>query len=300
MIVKATFENVKELLIKYYDRHKSNEFLASNFTLDSLEKDIIYLTNKGLGYVCIENEVPVGYILGYKIQNLFFNNAGIYTPDFAVYYEDETVLYQLLKVYYEEMKLQGFTHHAMTLLSPHQDDFIVQMGYGLRVMDGVRFPRKSVVNDSSVSIKVVDNSDFDSLLPIFVEHNQYMSSSPIFLDTDEPSEELYEILKDENKIIFKIQYHLETVGFSIVDKKFPAGGKYFKDDYTLAVKGTHIKTEFQNKHIGSRYIALLDNYCLDNSYHRLAVDYESANFLAANFWRKHYQICAKSYVKYLG
>ncbi|MBU1144570.1 MAG: GNAT family N-acetyltransferase [Firmicutes bacterium] len=300
MVVKATHENMKDLVSKYYYKQNQNSYLAKNFTLEALNTDIGYLIDKGLSYVSIENEVPVGYILGYKVKELFFNNPGVYTPDFAVYFENNQVLYRLLEVYYEKMKKLNFTHHAMTFLTPFHDDFIIQLGYGLRVIDGVRFPKKYIINDSEISIKAAEISDFNNLLPIFKEHNLYMSSSPIFLDAEDPSEELNEVLKDEHKIVFKILYKLEIIGFSIVDKKYAPGGKYFKDSETLGVKGTHIKRKYQNKQIGRRYIELLDNYCVDNGYNRLAVDFESMNLLAVTFWRKHYHLSAKTYVKYLG
>lgn len=300
MIVKATHENTKDLVFKYYNKHKLNSFLAKNFTFNAVKADLAYLIDQGIGYVNIENGNPLGYILGYKIQKLFFHESGVYTPDFAVYYESDEVLYQLLEVYYEDLKRLNFTHHVMTFLTPYKDDFIIQLGYGLRVMDGVRYPRKKFINNSEVSIEIAGIGDSNNLVSLLNEHNQYMSSSPIFLDAEDADSELNLILMDSNKIIFKILYKLETIGFSIIDKKSAAGGKYFKDNETLAVKGTHIKHEYQNKHIGRRYIELLDNYCVENGYNRLAVDFESMNLLAVKFWSKHFEISAKTYVKYLG
>ncbi|PKL00803.1 MAG: hypothetical protein CVV56_03025 [Tenericutes bacterium HGW-Tenericutes-1] len=299
-IVKANYENTKTLVSKYYIAHKQDKFLAKNFTHESLLKDINYLVDNGLGFVAIQNNISVGYLLGYKIKTLFFNESGIYSPDFAVYYDNDYVLYRLFEEYYREMKNESITHHAITLLTPSQDDFLVQLGYGLRVMDGVRFPHKNSPTDSLVSMIKADICDYNILLNLYKEHIQYMSSSPIFLEETNPELELTDILNDNDKIVFKILYMLEVVGFSVIDKLHAPGGKYFKDSETLGIKGTHILSNFQNKQIGSRYIELLDNYCIENGYNRLAVDFESMNYLALKFWSKTFHISAKTYIKYIG
>jgi ribosomal protein S18 acetylase RimI-like enzyme len=299
-IVKATYENTKELVTQYYHYHKQDPFLAKNFTFESLLKDIAYLIDNGMGSVFLQNNVPVGYLLGYKIKRLFFQEPGIYTPDFAVYYENDSVLYRLLEEYYREMKKANFSHHAMTFLTPIQDDFLIQLGYGLRVMDGVRFPQKNIKNDSLVSIDIASIHDFAVLLPLFTEHLQYMSNSPIFLEASNPEEELLDILNEVDTVVFKIRYMSEVIGFSIIDKLHAPGGKYFKDNETLGIKGTHILSQFQNMQIGSKYIELLDNYCIENGFSRLAVDFESMNLLAFKFWSKQFHISAKTYLKYIG
>ncbi|XMB86794.1 GNAT family N-acetyltransferase [Mycoplasmatota bacterium WC44] len=303
MVVKRLLmEDLNVMVDHFIKKYSENKLLSIDFNSEEVLKHCEYILNKGFSYCVYDKGVPKGYLIGYKIDSLFFKEKGVYTPEFGFFCEGNNLNYHniLIKTLFEDMKKEGYTHHAITLMKPNMDNEFIDNGYGKRLVDVARFVEISDKPEKNIIMKKANINDFDLLYPIYLEFTTYMSSSPIFLEEENAKDELTQILSNSESEIFMFYLNDSIIGFTTLSYKSAACSRFFKDKDTVAIKGTHIKEDLQNKGYGKRILTLIDEYCINHNYKKQSTDFESLNYKANLFWPKHFKVVANSYVRYIG
>jgi len=110
---------------------------------NSVKNSIKYLFENGSGFAAVMNNEFVGFLSGYKVDNFFGQNKGIYCPLYGhgVNSEYGLSLYAELYRYAAEQWVQEeYMTHAITVFTYDTPlvDMLFWQGFGLRCIDSIR------------------------------------------------------------------------------------------------------------------------------------------------------------------
>lgn len=293
-------EEINHLIAFFVEKQQTNKAIKEGLTTNEIQTSISYILGHGIGLLLQEEDKVIGYIIGYKLEELFYGQKGVYTPEYGLVVLDnnEPAKEALLKELYLHMKEEGFTHHAITDINEVKNHQFLQLGYGLRVLDGVTKVKETEV-DEDFALKKVTKKELEILFPMYLEHESYMASSPIFLDTTFGKKQLQKKLQSHDQL-FLYTYKNEVVGYTTINTESAVGCELFFDTTTMSLKSTHIRSIHQHKGYGKKLIDLLHQKATSLGKKKIAVDFEIFNTKANRFWPKHFNIVAHSYVRYIG
>jgi len=299
--LNAKIEKIKPLIIEFYNENLNNKFLSDRFNIEYLLSEASYMIENGFAFMIEEKGSIIGYLLSFKFPRIFFGEKSVITPIFGMYIKDNDLNYitAMFSNLYKGMLNEGYTHHIMSELGDYTNETLVDMGYGKRLKDASRYTENEIV-DSSFKLVEAKEYDFKILIDIFTEHEQYLSSGTILLEREEDLEqELHEVIKDEDHKFMMFLEGDELIGFTILGNT-PAGSPLLMDKETISIKGTHIGSSKQNKGYGKILLSLINNYCYRNNIKKQSTDFETMNYKANQFWTKHFNIIATTYLRYIG
>ena len=196
------------------------------------------------------------------------------------------------------MKEHKFTHHAISNISDTYSLSLLQMGYGLRVIDGVSIVQINEMDEQYRLLKATEQ-DIDILYPMYEEHCKHLANSPIFLDITYSKSQLEKALHSKN-MIYKFYFKEELIGYTTINLEQPCGCDLFFDNDSMSIKGTHISHPFQGKGHGRKLIENLHQLAREYHKAKLVTDFEIFNENALRFWPKHFRLVGHSYVRYIG
>lgn len=287
------------LVLLWLDDLNRRNLFEDDFTMDDVLEKLSHIEQKGSIFVLYEDNIAKAFISGYFLDKFFFNQKGVFTPEYGAYLS-ENIKYSvaLFKVLYENMKQDGYTHHVICNLIPSKDSFLQDFSYASVVKDGLR--KVDGILKSKISLEEIKENNKQLFFPLYKEHINYMSDSPIFLGERYKKEDAISELEDESLMLLYAKDSKGVVGFTTLSKTKRAGSELLNRDTSLAIKGTHISQLMQNKGYGKELVKAIHNYAHENGFKYVVTDFESYNALANQFWPKHFDIVMNSYVRYIG
>lgn len=269
-----------------------------NNDLTLIREKLKPLETHGKVYVLFQGTTPIAFIGAYFIDSLFYGQKGAYTPEYGFYLSDDAFLNAtLFASLYDDMKLQGHTHHVLSNIFKEHDVFLHDFAYAMVVKDGIARTR---FEPSLITLERVTMSDAKAYLTMVEEHESHMSKSPIFLGAGYDEREALESISSKDVNPMFLVHDGAFIGYTTLSKTQKAGSELLKTSDSLSVKGTHILEEYQNKGFGKEMIKAIKAYAHGLNYSYVVTDFECYNIKANIFWPKHFEIVMTSHVRYLG
>jgi len=288
----------ESLLKELYGRHYYNGFISNNWSMEMVESITQDIIKHGVAFELREDGQPLGFISAYKLDKLFYGQKGYYTPELGwMYNNDYVVLNLLLKALLADMAEEGYTHHAIGMFYPDNEDQWFNYGYGIRKVD---VSRKIGHEETEIALVNVKPEDIDVFYPLYQKLEQYMMGSPIFLTGDDSKDACEKAIKDKKDKLFFLKKGETILGFTTLSETEAAGSPIFKDDKTMAIKGTYILEQYQGQGYGEKALCAIMNYSVEKGFEGLSTDFESYNLRALRFWPRFFAIAAKTFVRYIG
>ena len=138
-------------------------------------------------------------------------------------------------------------------------------------------------------IRRAELQDAEILYNLVEESREYYSSAPLFLRRDRYSRnDILEIIQKSN--VFIAWEANNVIGFTnvsvsqrdnIIDLSVNNSG-------LIDEIGAYIKPEYRGKGLGKELLKYVFDYCNNNGFEGIHVDFETANIFANKFWRKYF------------
>jgi len=284
-----------ELVMKAYQEEiKSVPFLPIEDNYQEMfHKRIARLFSSGSGVVAIDNNKIIGFLAGYKVDELFGKCKGIYCPLYGhgAVKENRVRIYQELYKYAAEMWVnEGHTQHAITLFDQDKEtiDTWFWLGFGLRCIDAMREVAPINIDKIIIDIKKVGEADISLLADLQNKLHNYFISSPIFmpLQDEDPIKYLNKWMSKDNHHLWMACSDEKPIGFM----KFEPTGERFITEHPdiMNITGAYIDETARKLNVGTTLLGVIQEWLLENNYKLCGVDYESINSIGSNFWNKYF------------
>lgn len=263
---------------------------ASNI-IDVLRKKIEDLFLFNLGVVAVEDDKVVGYMLGAPIEELYGKSRGVYVPLYAHgAIGDKVTINDLLYRKFAKLCVsKSIFSHAVTFYVNQKEviDGFVWNGFGYRCCDAIRrVEHTDFVCDYELREIRVDEAHM--LHELVNMHIEFLNSSPLFMyrQPENSSKGLINWMQKESNKVFGVFDGSQLVSYIKVTNK---GETFISNHRKMAnICGAYTLPEYRNKGLASKIIAEINNYCLDQGYTHLGVDFETFNYLGSRFWLKYF------------
>lgn len=273
-------------------------YFKEYFVRNNLSQQFASIEQHGKIFVLRKEHQPVAFVSVYYVDDLFFGQKGVYTPEWANYLSlnigDNMVLFAAL---YNDMKQHGYTHHVLSNTMSKMDLQLLDFAYSCILKDGARAIVETY--ETTLTLENVTNSTIEDYLKMCKEHEDYMSSSPIFLGDGYHEQEARDKIAHDNNVYY-ILNNGDKIGFTTLSTTEKAGSELLKTPTSIALKGTHIVSTYQNQGFGGELIKAVSNFAKEHDYSYIVTDFETYNIKAHMFWPKHFDIVMKSYLRYIG
>lgn len=263
--------------------------------LDNLKAKVKSLFKEGLGVSALYKGEYLGFLIGYKVKELFGSDKGIYIPLYGhgIVKNDKKRIYEKLYENAAEIWVKdNFFNHAITV--PTFDKEVIQtffwLGFGLRCIDAIKKIEMSDYNQekSNISIKKASLQDLHLMSVLAKKDNLYYSRSPIFMPSDGINylEDLKEWLKKEDHHLWIALSEDKAVGYIRIE---PEGETIIsKHPQIMNITGAFVDENYRRKKIGLDLLNTVLNWLYRRDYKLCGVDFESINIIGRHFWIKHF------------
>ena len=310
-IIKADEQYRKQALNlnlnTYQNLRKQIPFLPSGeYYKEKLNNNIKEIFQQGLGVMAVNQDEIVGYLLGYKVKELFGKDKGIYIPSYgnAAIESNEKEIYQ--KMYTKAADLwveKNCLNHAITVPACDKDVITTffWLGFGLRCIDAIR-----EVNDiqtdpikQKVKIKKAKLKDIDQMDDLYRENCLYYKHSPLFMpvSNDISIDELKDWLENDNHHLWIAYKDNKIVGFMRIEPKGETIISTHPD--LLNITGAYVDQRYRRQNMGIQLLEHVMNWLKKERYQLCGVDFESINITGSNFWLKYFTPYTNSLVRHI-
>lgn len=298
-----------DMFFNYYDKFKSpyDELPRSDSWRNNIYEKLKELINDNPAVVVLEDNIMVGYLSGYcPISNYRGSQKSVHTPDWGhcVNYKDKAKIYNLMlsEIWTSWLERRCYNHSISYLIDEEIQTYFFDMSYGSIVEDGIlSLDNNNVIadlDDNRIKIRRAKKDDIEILLAFVTLLINSLNEKPIFrYGTPSTSEEVeYEFFEKEgiclvaekdNRIIACMRGHFGTT----------TNSDLLSNDTNIAIDYTYVKEEYRGKHLAKK---LLEEMLLEAKKSKMktcTVDYETHNYKAKIFWRKHFNIFTKTLMR---
>lgn len=300
-------ESVSVLFTRNYMKLREKQtILPEKYTNKETIFELLHgLYTKSTGFVAIDNNDVIGYLIGIPIQNFKGSQKGIYCPEWAhtVISKDKAKVYQkLYDIAAGTWVENGYLNHAISILA-HDDEtmnILSWNGFGVHVVDAVRdLNLLSGKINNDIEIRKYKKEDIGEVLDLFLEYKRYMASSPIFLPFlhVETAEDVNQWLEDSNNTIWLAIHKEKIISMMEVSYKKSNDAQILADSDTVSIGITYTKYQFRGIGITKALLHSAISEASLNGYKRCAVVFESQNSYGRSFWLKYFKPVCFSLVR---
>lgn len=299
------------LKVKFLSALQVYPMLPDKFTTTAkLHPFVLKVTEQLGGFIVYQDRIPICFMSGFKLDRLFYERKGYYTPEWA-HYIDETHIrgtYLLLETLYEELRATGHNQHSISLMN-HQDGTILRLydlGYASRCMDGHRLTSQAhdlkQPLDPAITVRLGTLADIPHISQLLDSFHNYMVGPKVLTGFHYPpaNDTVPGWFEDDNTSIMVLCDENIPVGFIRLVIGESGGCDASYDQQTLGIFETFIAPSHQGKGYGALLIEAADIEASNYGMKRLATDWETTNFEGHGFWSKHFTPTIRSMVRTFG
>ena len=209
----------------------------------------------------------------------------------AITPEKET-LYQRMYMHLSQSWVDDHTHMHIIGHFAHDrvlQETLYQLGFGAILAERLR--DLSPI-DASTDISIVEEPDAHKLVDHELEHNRYYPKAPIFITKNPERSAMLADLDEHVQAgdVFFVYYEDGVpradmiVGTSTLDGE----GFLLQETNTAQIKGAYAQPDMRGRGVGAALLNRAIRWAQAQSYARLFVEHETANFYGSHFWRKHF------------
>ncbi|MGM0421319.1 MAG: GNAT family N-acetyltransferase [Bacillota bacterium] len=268
-----------------------------------LRERVAHLFIEGAGAAAVSRGEIVGYLAGYKVDEMFGECKGIYSPLYghgvSEGYNKQQLYQKLYQAAAEQWVKAGYLSHGLTLYAHDQIsiDTLFRLGFGLRCVDAVRGVKENPVPQVDMDIRKIELNDISSIAELHSKHNLYYRNSPIFMpnQVEDPIKDLTEWIEQKNRHLWAAYMDGSSVGYMRIE---PTGETFISQHpQVMNITGAYVTEKFRDDNVASSLLAAVEEWLEQHEYRLLGVDYESLNILASNFWGKYFNPYTYSVVR---
>jgi ribosomal protein S18 acetylase RimI-like enzyme len=272
------------------ERKHLSYLIQQNEFQQTLQNNLQYLINRGTGCIMEEDDMMVGYMMGYKVDELFGSIAGIYVPLFGHAVTDSQYISYLYSYMAEQWVQENRLSHAITIFAHDEKtkNAWFDLGFGKRCVDSLTEVKDLPIKNPKIHVSKVNTNQLHELTALHTMHNLYYRESPIFMpNPDEDAlEDLISWLNKENHHLWMAKEHDQVIGYMRIE---PEGETFIsKHPSVMNITGAFVDPHHRNKHVGHELIRHIMFYLKEQNIPLLGVDYESINPSANSFWNKYF------------
>ena len=241
----------------------------------------------GIG-VKVDGELK-GFIMGFKADELFGKDKGIYIPVYGHGFKEgfEDLLVPLYIEYANMCVKEKYFSHVVTSYA-HNDKAIeswFNLGFGKRCVDSIS--KVTTFHQNQYEIKKLEGKEVFTLRELHDGLINHLSESPTFIPFRNCVEEdLLEWSTSLDYHIWALYIDDKPKGFMIIR---PTGESFISRHQSIMnIVGAYVLPSERKTGLGVALLKEVHNWMNDNNFPLLAVDYESLNPLANRFWTKHF------------
>lgn len=236
----------------------------------------------------------VGFLSGFLVPDLW-GKRGIYCPEWA-----HSAAGQTRRIYQEmytrlsaSWVANGCFTHALGMLASDREgiDALNWLGFGHVGGDAVRElePVKGPVSD--VEVRRATWADLDEIMSLVVGLNHHMAAPPTFLAfTHPPDRDSYSDQAADPATSLLLAFRGgEAVGYMRFGPASTNACGIIVDAGTSSNTGAFVREDARGSGVGAALLNRGLEWARSRGYARCAVDFETANVLAARFWTRHFQ-----------
>lgn len=247
----------------------------------------------------------VGFLTAWLMPD-FRGKRSIYSPEWAhgAIGVDRRFIYELMyqEIAADWVKDKYVAHYISFFAGDHQAiNTWFWLGFGLIGVDAVRGLEPILDTNPQVQIRPAGQQDIDKIMKLHDELVDFAKGSPDFFIADQFDANYFQNwLRDPDKVIWLAFLNNKPLAFF---RFGPANDDVctiiFEED-TTSIYGAYTSEAYRGRKIATSILAWAIESARDNGYQRIAVDFESMNVLATQFWLGHdFEPVCFSLVRYI-
>ena len=294
-LTKEYLEPAIELFIENYKCEQEKSPLLPSRVIAEPEWILRELENRltNPGVAVIEHN----HLLAYMVTGFRFPWKGqqaVLVPEYchSAVVNRKQELYQQMYMYLAQEWIHNHIHLQMIGHFAHDtilQETVYQLGFGAILAEQLR--DCSTLNERH-NAEIREEKDVRKLIGIQIEHNRYYSKAPIFIR--KPTES-HEVLADleahvrQGNVFFVYYEQQEPRAYMIVGNSAIDGeGFLLQHTNTAQIKSAYAQPDSRGKGIGKALLQRVIQWSQHQSYERVFVEYETANFYGGIFWCKYF------------
>lgn len=251
-----------------------------------------HLTNPGV--VVVQDD----HLLAYMLTGFQFSSKGqhaVFVPEYChgAIAGQKHELYQQIYMQLSQEWVNRHIHLQMIGYFAHDlvlQETLYQLGFGAILAEQLRDCSALLVERHEMEIR--EEKDMSKLIKIQIEHNQYYSKAPIFIQ--KPTE-VHKVLAEleahiQQGDVFFVSYEQhEPCAYVIVGNSTIDGeGFLLQRTNTAQIKSAYARPDVRGKGIGATLVQHAIQWSQQQGYERVFVEHETANLSGGTFWRKYF------------
>jgi len=248
-------------------------------------------SKRSRGVIAIRDDNVEGFLLG----GAFFEYMGqcsVYVPELlhASCVDGRQETYRQMYAHLSRKWVEdGCCTHIITLFAHDHEaiDAFFWMGFGLTNVDAIRDMSPIEGGRAGVEIHRAGREDAEVITAFDTRLQRYLTMAPTF-HYEEPLVAESWLANPANSAW--LAYRDGTpVGCIRIGPSTPRTARFTRDERAAYIEHAFVEEGLRNAGIGTALLGRAMDWARSKGFERCAVDFESANATARNFWLKHFQ-----------
>jgi GNAT superfamily N-acetyltransferase len=248
-------------------------------------------SKRSKGVVAIHDDDVEGLLLGGAI--IEFMGRSVYVPEWshAACVDGRQETYRQMYAYLSRKWVEdGCFTHVISLLAHDREaiDAFFWMGFGLVEVTAIRDLSPVEGGRASVEIRKAGREDAEVITDFNTGLQRYLAAAPTFHNDREPLRAESWLADPVNSAWLAYSDGM-PVGCIRIGPADPSAARFIRDERTAYIVHAFVEEGLRNAGIGTALLSRALDWARSAGYERCAVDFESSNTIACNFWLKHFQ-----------
>lgn len=258
-----------------------------------ISESVTSLFRHGTGILAFADDRLVGYMLGWKVSELFGPVKGIFSPmtgHCAIKENRHEIYAQMLEYGLKSWVRQGFLSFATSVMAYDKElvDEFFTYGFGLRCIDALRKAEPLPITNTDIEIIKAEQDDLKDIAALHKEHHEYYQYSPIFMprQPEDALADLQEWLSHPNRHLWVAKREGKALGYIRIQPEGETSVSYHSQ--IMNVTGAYVSEESRSKGVASLLLNEVQLWLNDQGISCCGVDYEAINPAATRFWNRYF------------
>ncbi len=278
----------------YAEAVQAIEILPSDEQMMQLiSESVTTLFRHGTGILAFADDHLVGYLLGWKVSELFGPVKGIFSPmtgHCAIKKNRHEIYAQMLEYGLKSWVKQGYLSFATSVMAYDKKliDEYFTYGFGLRCIDAIRNAELLHVPPSDITIFKAVKEDLKDIVALHKEHHEYYQYSPIFMprQPEDALADLQEWISHQNHHLWIAKREGKPLGYIRIQPEGETVVSYHSQ--MMNVTGAYVSEDCRSKGVASQLLNEVQHWLSEQGIRGCGVDYEAINPAATRFWNRYF------------
>jgi GNAT superfamily N-acetyltransferase len=284
-----------DLFLQSYKHEKErNTLLPEDIITDpQLILSSLNANVQNTGVAAFSNNRLIGYMLT-RSPFSFKNQKAVMVPEYghSSIDKDRHELYKLMYMNLSSKWIQQNIHLHIIGHFAHDEelsDLLFKLGFGAILSEKLR-DLSPITNNPDILVQTTSNQEL--LVDLELEHRQYYQKAPIFIKKNTDRDTIRSDLMNHHEngdVFLVVSVNDVPAGYFCIGTSTKDGeGFLLQDTNTAQIKSAYITSSFRRKGMGTALLNETVNWARSNSFNRLFVEHETANYSGGKFWEKHF------------